>query len=201
VRATGWGWGRTAPGRPDRGPHWRPTIPAWRACRGGVRPLRLRARGRSVNHRVPNLGRGGHSKPASRGMRASCKSRPGDPRCGRWPAAVDHGTCPQLAIPDHEGLAVRRRPYSEYLRWGARGVASPREPRDEAGMRLTPLAVHQCGSNSCPAVYAAEGQDDLVVQGWVAGPAMSAGVPAGEQRVVLPREVLLAAVRELIPNR
>jgi hypothetical protein len=66
-------------------------------------------------------------------------------------------------------------------------------------VELTPLAVYQCGSATCPAVYTAAGQDDdLVVQGWIAGPQVADGVPDGEQRVVLPRETLLAAVRKLL---
>jgi hypothetical protein len=63
---------------------------------------------------------------------------------------------------------------------------------------LTPLAIYQCGSASCPAVYTAAGyDDDLVVQGWIAGAQLAEGVPPGEQRVVLPRETVLEAARKL----
>jgi len=65
-------------------------------------------------------------------------------------------------------------------------------------LELTPLAIYQCGSSACPAVYTAAGQDDLIIQGWIASPQVADGVPAGERRVVLPRETVLAAARRLL---
>ncbi|WP_052710861.1 hypothetical protein [Pseudofrankia sp. DC12] len=72
-------------------------------------------------------------------------------------------------------------------------------PSESTSLELTPLATYQCGSAHCPAVYAPAGHsDDLVVQGWIAGPHLAQSLPTGEQMVVLPRETLLEAVRKLL---
>jgi hypothetical protein len=61
-------------------------------------------------------------------------------------------------------------------------------------MELVPLAVTACAATNCPTVFSAA-DGSLVVQGYVV-PAQ-AGVPEGEARVRIPRELLLEAAREL----
>jgi hypothetical protein len=63
-------------------------------------------------------------------------------------------------------------------------------------MDLVPLAATACGSGACPTVYvAADG--DLVVQGSVQALRESDGVPVGEARVKIPRDLLIRAAKKL----
>jgi hypothetical protein len=63
-------------------------------------------------------------------------------------------------------------------------------------MRLTPL-VTVCGSGACPTVYTTE-DGDLIVQGYIPEPQVAEGVPSGEGRVAIPRELLHEAARRLL---
>ncbi|WP_249997681.1 hypothetical protein [Actinoplanes sp. M2I2] len=65
-------------------------------------------------------------------------------------------------------------------------------------LRVEALVGKACGSGTCPAVYRTN-RTSLVVQGYAVD-AATAGVelPAGENLVEIPRDVLLAAARELL---
>ncbi|MCK9902293.1 hypothetical protein CC117_07695 [Parafrankia colletiae] len=63
-------------------------------------------------------------------------------------------------------------------------------------MRLTPLTV-SCNTNGCPAVFLSD-SGSIVVQGdHVDRPPAAARLSPGEALVVIPRELLLEAVRHL----
>jgi len=64
-------------------------------------------------------------------------------------------------------------------------------------MELVPLAQTSCGTAACPGVFEAP-DGSVVVQGYVM-PAQrqSDGVPDGEARVQIPRDLLIRAARSL----
>ena len=64
-------------------------------------------------------------------------------------------------------------------------------------MELVPLAQTSCGTSACPGVFEAP-DGSVVVQGYVM-PAQrqAAGVPDGEARVQIPRDLLIRAARSL----
>lgn len=64
-------------------------------------------------------------------------------------------------------------------------------------MELTPLVGTACRGSGCPTVYTTE-STDLVVQGYIVPDQRGAGeVPEGETLVRIPRQLLVAAMREL----
>ncbi|ADP78382.1 hypothetical protein I6A60_31710 [Frankia sp. AgB1.9] len=65
-------------------------------------------------------------------------------------------------------------------------------------MQPTPL-VTVCGSGGCPTVFTTE-DDAVIVQGYLPEPRLSEGVPTGEARVVIPRELLNEAARRLLAS-
>jgi hypothetical protein len=64
-------------------------------------------------------------------------------------------------------------------------------------MELVPLAQTSCGTAACPGVFEAP-DGSVVVQGYVI-PAqrLDDGVPDGEARVQIPRDLLIKAARSL----
>ncbi|MBL7496275.1 hypothetical protein I6A84_05385 [Frankia sp. CNm7] len=64
-------------------------------------------------------------------------------------------------------------------------------------MELVPLAQVSCGSSACPGVFEAP-DGSVVVQGYVVPAQRSIdGVPEGEARVQIPRDLLIRAARSL----
>jgi hypothetical protein len=65
-------------------------------------------------------------------------------------------------------------------------------------MQLNSL-VTLCGSGGCPTVYTTDG-DEVIVQGYLPAGQTSQGVPEGEGRVIIPRELLREAARRLLAS-
>ncbi|MCK9895133.1 hypothetical protein [Frankia sp. AgB32] len=66
-------------------------------------------------------------------------------------------------------------------------------------MQLVPIAGATCASANCPTVYVNDEDQDIFVQGYsVPDQRLPAGpMPPGEALVRIPREVFLAAARDL----
>ena len=71
-------------------------------------------------------------------------------------------------------------------------------PDEEVGaMELVPLAQTSCGTSACPGVFEAS-DGSVVVQGYVVPTQRYVdGVPDGEARVQIPRDLLIRAARSL----
>jgi outer membrane protein assembly factor BamE (lipoprotein component of BamABCDE complex) len=63
-------------------------------------------------------------------------------------------------------------------------------------MKLVPLAQTSCGTATCPGVFEAP-DGSVVVQGYVVPRQTVDGVPEGEARVQIPRDLLIQAARSL----
>lgn len=82
-----------------------------------------------------------------------------------------------------------------HCRWRVLDVE--RAAEEVGAMELVPLAQSSCGTSTCPGVFEAS-DGSVVVQGYVVPTQRYAdGVPDGEARVQIPRDLLIRAARSL----